>query len=172
MELRASLRRQRPNMGWIFLTSRSSGKTARQAFDLDVDDFISKPLSPDIVVAKVAQIIERRQEKLEKKGVSGSLAQMSLADVVQIMWHGRKTCSLIVVSEGKRGEVHFADGSIVHAIFAGASGSEAFYRLLAIGDNGDFSVDPDFTPFERSIEISPDALLLEGMRLLDEGKFG
>ena len=170
LELRAVLRKQRPEMAWVFLTSRSSGKTARQAFDLDVDDVISKPLSPDIVVAKVVQIIERRQEKLEKKGVSGSLAQMSLADVVQIMWHGRKTCALIVVSEGRRGEVHFSDGSIVHAVFAGVTGKDAFYRLLAIGDNGDFSVDPDFAPFERSIDVSPDALLLEGMRLLDEGK--
>ncbi len=66
------------------------------------------------------------------------------------------------------GEIHFADGQVVHALWAGALGEDAFYRMLTLRE-GDFRLDPSFSPSTRSITASPEALLLEGMRRLDEG---
>jgi hypothetical protein len=36
-------------------------------------------------------------------------------------------------------------------------------------EDGDFALDPSFTPPKRVIEESSEALLLEGMRRMDEG---
>jgi hypothetical protein len=59
---------------------------------------------------------------------------------------------------------------IVNAFWGDAEGEVAFYRLLALGEDGDFAVDPEFVPEgDPAIQASPEALLLEGMRLLDEG---
>jgi hypothetical protein len=43
------------------------------------------------------------------------------------------------------------------------------YGLLSVAD-GEFSLDPTFSPSSRAIHESTEHLLLEGMRRLDEGK--
>jgi len=47
-------------------------------------------------------------------------------------------------------------------------GEDAFYAMLKLQD-GEFGLDPNVTPQARVIDASPEALLLEGMRRLDEG---
>ncbi|MEZ4310266.1 MAG: HD domain-containing phosphohydrolase [Polyangiaceae bacterium] len=57
---------------WVFLTAKTDRQTAQQAFDLKVDDFVSKPASGDILAAKLRQLIERRTAQQGGRGVSGS----------------------------------------------------------------------------------------------------
>ncbi|WP_437943740.1 HD domain-containing phosphohydrolase [Sorangium sp. So ce281] len=153
---------------WVILTAKTDRQTAQRAFDLGVDDFVSKPASTDVMAAKLRQLIERRSTTAVPRGVSGSLAEMGLPDMIQIFWHGRKTCALKIQANSMAGEIHFADGQVVHALWAGAQGEDAFYRMLTLRE-GDFRLDPSFSPSTRSITASPEALLLEGMRRLDEG---
>ncbi|WP_437590588.1 HD domain-containing phosphohydrolase [Sorangium sp. So ce1000] len=153
---------------WVILTTKTDRQTAQRAFDLGVDDFVSKPASTDVMAAKLRQLIERRSSTAVPRGVSGSLAEMGLPDMIQILWHGRKTCALKIQANSMAGEIHFADGQVVHALWAGAQGEDAFYRMLSLTE-GDFRLDPSFSPSTRSITASPEALLLEGMRRLDEG---
>lgn len=153
---------------WVFLTAKTDRQTAQHAFDLKVDDFVSKPASGDILAAKLRQLIERRAAQSGGRGVSGSLAEMGLPDMVQILWHGRKTCALKINAKGQAGEIDFADGQIVHATWGSLKGEDAFYKMLALRE-GDFRLDPAYTPSIRSIQASPEGLLLEGMRRLDEG---
>jgi len=44
---------------------------------------------------------------------------------------------------------------------------EAFYDMVKLR-TGDFELDPNFRPTEQVIRVSPESLLLEGMRRLDE----
>jgi hypothetical protein len=99
--------------------------------------------------------------------VNGSLTEMALPDVVQILYHGRKSGKLTIHSDGKRGEVQFCDGQIYDASFGEAAHEEAFYEMLCLS-TGDFELDTNFRPGERKIELGPESLLLEGMRRLDE----
>jgi response regulator RpfG family c-di-GMP phosphodiesterase len=153
---------------WVILTTKTDRQTAQQAFDLSVDDFVSKPASGDILAAKLRQLIERRAAQSGGRGVSGSLAEMGLPDMVQILWHGRKTCALKINARGSMGEIDFAEGQIVHATWGTIKGEDAFYKMLTLRE-GDFRLDPTYTPSIRSIHASPEGLLLEGMRRLDEG---
>ncbi|MGK4007674.1 HD domain-containing phosphohydrolase [Sorangium sp. So ce1036] len=153
---------------WVILTAKTDRQTAQRAFDLGVDDFVSKPASTDVMAAKLRQLIERRSSTTTPRGVSGSLAEMGLPDMIQILWHGRKTCALKIQANSMAGEIHFADGQVVHALWAGVQGEDAFYKMLTLRE-GDFRLDPNFSPGTRSITASPEALLLEGMRRLDEG---
>jgi len=152
---------------WVMLTAKTDRQTAQRAFDLGVDDFVLKPVSTDIFVAKLRQLIERRAANAGGRGVSGSLAEMSLPDMVQILWHGRKTCALRISSYQSSGEIDFVDGQVVDARWDALRGEDAFYRMLALRE-GDFRLDPAYTAGARSINASPEALLLEGMRRLDE----
>ena len=152
---------------WVMLTGKTDRATAQRAFDLGVDDFVLKPVSTDIFAAKLRQMIERRAANSGGRGVSGSLAEMSLPDMVQILWHGRKTCALRISAGASSGEIDFAEGQVVDARWDALRGEAAFYKMIALME-GDFRLDPTFKPTSRSIQASPEALLLEGMRRLDE----
>ncbi len=101
-------------------------------------------------------------------GVSGSLAEMSLPDLVQILWHGRKSGALRLRRGPESGEVHFAEGMVVNAMWGKLRAEDAFYAMLRISD-GEFAFDPNYKAEEVLIKDSPEGLLLEGMRRLDEG---
>lgn len=155
---------------WVILTRKTDREVAQIVFDLGVDDFIAKPASTEILTAKIGQLIERKAARAgssQQGGVSGSLSEMGLPEVVQILWHGRKTCALKITSKGKRGEIHFQDGQIVNALWGTTKGEDAFYEMLNVTE-GDFALDPTFAPTDVVINASPEALLLEGMRRLDE----
>jgi response regulator RpfG family c-di-GMP phosphodiesterase len=153
---------------WVVLTGKTDRQTAQRAFDLGVDDFVLKPVSADIFAAKLRQLIERRASASGgARGVTGSLTEMSLPDMIQILWHGRKTCALRITSAASSGEMDFAEGQVVDARWDALRGEDAFFKMLTLRE-GDFRLDPTFKPTTRSIEASPEALLLEGMRRLDE----
>lgn len=157
---------------WVILTRKGDRHSAQRAFDLGVDDFVSKSTSMDIFAAKLRQLVERRAERSgnnSKGGVSGSLSEMSLPEMVQVLWHGRKTGSLRIQAQKVNGEIHFSDGQIVHAAWDQLAGEEAFYRMITLKE-GDFHLETGGDLPQRTIMISPEALLLEGMRLLDEGR--
>jgi response regulator RpfG family c-di-GMP phosphodiesterase len=164
--------RKRPwgqKLPWVVVTGRSNRNDAQKAFDLGAADFLSKPVSADLLVAKLKQIIEREARSAGgARGVSGSLLEMGLPDMVQVLWHGRKSGSLKIRSGSDSGEIHFVNGAIYNALWATLRGEEAFYAMLRLTD-GDFSLDPNFAAPQQVIQDSPEALLLEGMRRMDEG---
>ena len=88
--------------------------------------------------------------------------------MIQILWHGRKTCALRITDGPSAGEIHFSEGQVVDARWDALRGEAAFYKMLTLHE-GEFRLDPTFKPTTRTIEASPEALLLEGMRRLDEG---
>lgn len=157
---------------WIIYTRKQDRQLAEIVFDLGVDDMISKPSPPDVFVAKVRQLVERKrarsQTTTQSRGVSGSLAEMALPDVVQILWHGRKTCTVKLKTTKGTGDIGFVDGQIVDARLPPHRGEEAFYRMLNLKD-GEFQIDPQTVPKDKTIDVSPEGLLLEGMRRMDEG---
>ncbi|HEV8549013.1 MAG TPA: HD domain-containing phosphohydrolase [Polyangiaceae bacterium] len=155
---------------WVFVTGRAAGNDAQKAFDLGAADFLTKPVSADLLVAKLRQIMDREATRGgSKRGVSGSLSEMGLPDMVQVLWHGRKTGALKIRSQAGSGEIHFVNGNIYNALFGTQRGEEAFYAMLALAQ-GDFVLDPNFVAPQELFNKSPEALLLEGMRRLDEAQ--
>jgi response regulator RpfG family c-di-GMP phosphodiesterase len=180
LALLSEVKKEGKGVTWVVLTGKTDKQAAQRAFDLGVDDFVMKPVSTDIFVAKLRQLIERKSATTgggAVRGVSGSLSEMSLPDMVQILWHGRKTCALRITAGPSSGEIDFAEGMVVDArwdaprdsvtAIGALRGEDAFYKMLTLHD-GEFRVDPSYKPTTRSIQASPEALLLEGMRRLDE----
>lgn len=156
---------------WVVHTHKQGRTEAQRAFELGALDFVAKPVQADVLVAKLKAMLDQWSSSSANKaakGVSGSLREMGLPDIVQVLFHGRKTGKLNVRSGGKGGEIHFLDGNIANALLGELTGTNAFYAMLKFTD-GDFALDPSFKPPKRLIEESSEALLLEGMRRMDEG---
>ena len=155
---------------WIFVSTRSSSVDARKAFELGAADFMQKPVAAELLVAKLKQIMEREATQGgARRGVSGSLTEMSLPDMVQVLWHGRKSGSLKIRAERQQGEIHFVEGQVFNAMWGTLRGDEAFYAMLGLVE-GTFALDPNFVADTQVIQASPEALLLEGMRRVDEAE--
>ena len=158
------------DLPWVVYTRRQERAVAQKAFALGVLDYVSKPASADLMVAKLKALLDQRAAASPRnaRGVSGSLREMGLPDMVQVLFHGRKSGKLLIRGEDNEGEIHFADGTVMNALWANLKGADAFYAMLKLTD-GDFELDPSFKATEQVINQSAEALLLEGMRRLDEG---
>lgn len=153
---------------WIIVTGRTGREDAQRAFELGVLDYMSKPISADLLVAKISQIMQRDAAvRGATRGVSGSLQEMGLPEMVQVLWHGRKTGCLRIRSGSSSGEIHFVEGNLYNALWENLRGEEAVYAMLRL-KQGEFALDPNLQSPQRVIQDSPEALLLEGMRRLDE----
>jgi response regulator RpfG family c-di-GMP phosphodiesterase len=158
------------DLPWVVYTRRQERAIAQKAFALGVLDYVNKPASADVMVAKLKALLDQRAAASPRnaRGVSGSLREMGLPDMVQVLFHGRKSGKLQIRGDGESGEIHFIEGSVMNALWANLKGEDAFYAMLKLTD-GDFELDPSFKTTERVINQSAEALLLEGMRRLDEG---
>lgn len=168
LDLLGALRAAGSTVPWVFLTRDQRREAIARAFELGANDYVLKPASPEVLIAKVKQLLAQRQAR-SPRGVSGSLAELALTDVVQVLSQGRKTGQLSIRNGAEQGEVHFLEGAVVNALWQGLRGEEAFFAMLGLS-TGDFALDPTFRPSSQAISSNVEALMLEGMRRLDEAR--
>jgi response regulator RpfG family c-di-GMP phosphodiesterase len=159
------------NLPWVIYTRRQERAEAQKALALGALDYVTKPAATDVLVARLKAMLDQRASSTsskESRGVSGSLQEMSLPDMIQVLSQARKSGALRIRSGGESGQVDFAEGNVVDAALGTHLGEEAIYQMLKFTE-GDFAFDPTFKTTSRRIAQSTDAILLEGMRRLDEG---
>jgi len=158
----------------IILSKVSDPASVERGLNLGVIDYITKPYSVDVFVLKVKKTIEnfnqqRSFEEKKQRGVSGSLSEISIPDILQILSNARRTGLLTITSSKGVGEIYLDSGRIVDAIYSGLRGEEAFYQIIGWED-GTFNLDPDVLMLGATINRSTDGLIMEGLRRLDESK--
>lgn len=105
--------------------------------------------------------------------LSGTLEDLSFAEIVQVINQGHKTGDLIIRRKSEQARIYFADGEIIHASMTApppaspVEGAEVVYRLLGWKE-GDFEFKRIRVWVVRNITESTDELVLEGMKRLDE----
>jgi len=133
--------------------------------------------------AKVVEDFERQSKQVQEwqtavgsaygeGGFSGTLSEVALPQIIQVLEGGRKTGRLLITCVGATGSIFFKDGRIVAASYESENvGSlvdhEAFYTMIPLED-GVFELineDIDFDP--RMLETTQ-ALLMEAARRVDE----
>jgi Domain of unknown function (DUF4388) len=97
----------------------------------------------------------------------GSLAELHLPDIIQLISVSGKTGVFHLTDGALKGQIFLTDGKIVHAQLDDASGEEAVYAL-AIWSQGDFKFEPGISTEIRTISKSNTNLLMEAARRLDE----
>jgi hypothetical protein len=134
---------------------------------------------PDEVGEKVAELVARGSEldavvQESREVVEGRLSQIPLADLLQLFHLNRRSGTIELrrrTPDGRseRGRIALRDGDVAQAGCGPVEGEKALFRLLAWGE-GSFSFRPSAAPVEARLTTPTRALLLEGMRQLDEWK--
>ena len=102
-------------------------------------------------------------------GLKGTLAELPLADVIEMTSLGGKTGRLTLFDEegAAAGELAFRGGRLVGAVCGELGAEKAFYALLDLKD-GAFDFDPAAELDDENCDLPTQSLLMEGMRRLDE----
>jgi response regulator RpfG family c-di-GMP phosphodiesterase len=154
---------------FVFFSEEADSATVARALEAGAIDYLFKPLASQVVIAKLRRLLEQHQGARRARGVAGSLQEMALPELVQILHHGRKTGLLQLDSDGQQGRIFFKEGAIVDALWGALRGEDAFYAMVGI-ESGRFTIDPGVAPQQETVRANPEMLLLEGMRRLDEAK--
>jgi DNA-binding response OmpR family regulator len=133
--------------------------------------FLQKPLRQEEVLARADRVLRRAEASRavagERGQLEGSLAQIPLVDLLQILGVNRKSGRLVLERGGERAEVQLRDGRIADAAAGAAVGEKALFRLLTRRD-GSFAFHAEEAAGPARIERRTDELVLEGLRQADE----
>ena len=97
----------------------------------------------------------------------GSLKELPLPDIIQLVSVSGKTGKFTLSREGEHGYIYLKSGQMIHAQVGEVSGEEAIYAL-AIWNHGDFQFSSGEEPERQTITRSNTNLLMEAARRLDE----
>ncbi len=161
---------------FMFLSSDQSIESKIRGLELGVEDYLTKPIYIREVIARVGLELARqaREGLAQRTGddrtrFSGSLSEMSVVDLLQTIDVSRKSGVLNLASAvGDEGMISFDSGAVIHAAVEDLGGEDAVYRLLLWRDG---TFDLEFcrvSLVERTVHRTTQALLMEGMRRLDE----
>jgi CheY-like chemotaxis protein len=147
----------------------------RHSLQDSVEDFIEKPFFVREAVRRIKRIVDKiALERMAREApaadgvLRGTLAQMNVIDLLQSLELGRKTCRLTLTRGGERCDLYFSEGQIGHAVYGALKGNPAVFRVIA-WNQGDFQIDfRETATQEQNTTLSTQALLMEGLRLLDE----
>ncbi|MBL9037954.1 MAG: DUF4388 domain-containing protein [Archangium sp.] len=135
------------------------------------EGFLQKPYNLDEVLSRIDHLCRRSETARELRGdareIEGGLAQLALADLLQILAMNRRTGRLQLMHGQERGEIHLANGRPVNARFGDVEGEKALFRLIAWKE-GSFAFTPTSSSARPRIDRSMEEALLEGMRQSDE----
>jgi CheY-like chemotaxis protein len=189
--------RSRPELALvpvIFLTALGGEEDRIRGFRLGADDYLPKPFrfeELDLRVANALKKAAQAQEKAEEvkhaerqepvagkkpSGIHGTLEQLGLSSLMVMIEMERKSGILRLERTGATGRIFCRDGRVIAARLDGdrapanaRKGAEAVYHLLTWSDGRfDFSaVDVDM---DDEVQSTTTHLLMEGARLIDEGK--
>jgi CheY-like chemotaxis protein len=168
-------RPQTRSIPFIFLASRGDIEEKLRPLSDGVEELISKPFFLNDLVQRAKKVIDRLQlEKLQKRAVrpgviQGRLEEMSILDLMQSLEMGQKSCQLTIRRAGETCELFFAAGQCADARIGSIEGEEAVYQAVRWTD-GEFEIDFNSAPTRTIISRTTTGLLMEGLRLMDEGQ--
>ena len=137
-----------------------------------VDDFLSKEMDGEELVAHVKNVIKRESIRRDggvkvRRGITGDLENLSLPDIVQTLVVGMKTACISLATGKNAGKVWFENGTPQHAIAGQIEGEDAFYEMLR-WETGEFVIEHGVTCERTTVNHDAMYLLMEGMRIMDE----
>jgi hypothetical protein len=104
--------------------------------------------------------------------LSGSLADVSLFDIIQIIENSRLTGVLTTTSSAVSGEIHFDEGLVIGAKSGVDFGRKALSQFAGAAD-GSFDFEKTTETYDRTIHTTSNtALILDMLRIQDEEDHG
>ncbi|MCW8133395.1 MAG: response regulator [Planctomycetota bacterium] len=167
-------RQQLRRLPAIVLTKDRKARSKVRALEIGADDVVHKPCLLEELFVRVESIVRRRRELFTaahdvRGDLAGKLRSLPAQDLFPLMQQGRKSGLLRLGNAGQElARVWWKNGDVVAAEFGPLKGDEAVYALFPLrSGNFEFHSGQEFAG-EPNVKNKVTALLLEGLRRLDE----
>ena len=140
---------------------------------ITAEDFLPKPFFVADLVRSAKRVMDRLHlEKLQQRAVrpgliQGRIEEMGVAELMQSLEMGQKSCRLALRRGEASGELFFSAGQCKHARLGDLEGDPAVFQVVQWTD-GEFEIDFGSSSDRSTTTRSTTGLLMEAMRLLDE----
>jgi len=156
---------------FVFLTSKETTSADLGKYLRPSDEFLLKPVNEEEFLARIGAILARgrvvRPSADDQQKLLGTLTEISLMDLLQILRMNRRSGLLELEMEGRRGTLSISEGEVIDAEVGRFRGEKAFYRTLE-WEGGKFEFRPQQVTVRPLIKRPGENLILEGLRQLDE----
>lgn len=137
----------------------------RASLRLGIPHIVQPPYDAEEILLNVRLALEQYRDDSQ---LSGSIAQLSVPDLLQTMETTQRSGRITLRSDGRVASLWLLDGQLIDAeIDDGRWGREAVFAIV-FWDRGSFEVDFGPVTVPRRVEESTSHLLLEAMRRRDE----
>lgn len=160
LDLIRRARKVSPRTRTVLMSGLASAKEYDTALQLGAVRVLCKPFSHTELVDAIRQAIDC------DTGFRGSVHGLGLVDLLQMFHFGQR--SLVLSVGGDEGRIYLSGGAIVHAEHGSLRGEDALKALLAL-PRGVLRTESFNEPQARSIQRDFQELLLDSLRLVDEG---
>ncbi len=138
-----------------------------ELFKFDIDEFISKPHEPEETIVRLETLLKeaelaRQKVPVTTGGFNGSLAEMTLVDLLQTLDVGKKTGVITLRNDGKEGLTYVNNGEVVNAALENLEAKQALLRMFT-WTHGMFSVNMKAHNVEKQIFMTTQELISEGI---------
>ncbi|HYU14622.1 MAG TPA: DUF4388 domain-containing protein, partial [Candidatus Acidoferrum sp.] len=159
---------------FVFLTGQGGIESKIRGLELGVDEYLTKPIYIKEVLTRI-RILLQKKERTSLEGrrdpntrFAGTLHDMGVVDLIQTIEVSRKSGLIhFTAPAARQATVYFRDGSVIDAEAGHLQGADAVYRLLTWSE-GEFELLFRNVRRKDAIQVPTPALLMEGMRRLDE----
>lgn len=155
-----------PGQQVVMLTGEATEEQQKLCLQNGAKLSLTKPVTPEGFSA-IFSALDRVAEA-SKSGFRANIRPLGLAGVLQMECLDGKSSVIEIFSAKVRGKIFICEGSIVHAEAERLVGETALYGLIALR-NAEFNLQPYSEPAGRTIEGYWEFLLMEAIRLRDEG---
>lgn len=154
---------QYPDIPVIIITGYSTPEMERLAQEGGAVGYVEKPFMIDDLAKKVLATLKKESE-------GGTLHSVSSGMFLQLVEMEQKTCTIRLVekSSGRQGVLFFREGELFDARSDDLKGEDAAYRIFS-WEEVNLSIQNECHQKEQKIHRDLNAILLEAMRLKDEG---
>ncbi|MDA8083894.1 MAG: DUF4388 domain-containing protein [Nitrospiraceae bacterium] len=145
------------------------GRESVGRFDDDVE-YISKPLSIEQLTIAIKNLLLKPSAPVaceEVRGLTGTLEDFNLMDIIQILSLGLKTAKVEITSGKDAGVLYLLRGKVVFASAGSLRGTEAFYDLIR-WRKGFFYIMHGQSTDEVNVTVDTMHLLMDACALMDE----
>jgi len=175
LELLAKFRINFPHVPIMMLASRADITGPLAGSSPLVEEFIEKPFFIEETINRIKRVLDRivlskaTREAADSTNVRGTLAQMSVVDLLQTLDIGRKTCRLELSVNNRKCEMQFHDGQLVHATLGNVTGEDVVYEVVGWTE-GAFLIDFERVECPHTITHTTQSVLMESLRRFDESQ--
>ena len=161
----------------IIVSSEGEQEKISSAFEAGADSYVTKPFKKEVLARKIESVknVAALQANLPSAAsapaggatLSGDLATLGFAELVQFLNFSKKTGELVIRPEAGEAGVSFGQGEVMDAWIGKFASEEAFFAIARL-KRGRFDFHEGRPPRPRRINRGTLALLMEAMRLVDE----